>query len=182
MYVLPLNHGFSIISTFCCSKISNPFLNPLVFDLSKYELTVLVNTLECRLVLEEVLARSSLGGNLTRTLFVVLLDVLLGWLRLSWTQVSSRKRTANGTRHTRAPEYDNEHEHIYKGRRQKKSCCSFGFCPNYLPSPQFGQLVQLFFERQKCQIEYLLCRSCIQPKKQIKVQIIGILEEKDSFY
>ena len=58
---------------------------------------------------------------MTRTLFVVLLDVLLGWLRLSWTQVSSRKRTANGTRHTRAPEYDNEHEHIYKGRRQKKA-------------------------------------------------------------
>ena len=34
-----------------------------------------------------------------------------------------------------------------KGRRHdtKKSCCSFGFCPNYLlPPPQFGQLVQLF--------------------------------------
>ena len=107
----PLNHGFSSISTFCCSEISNPFLNPLFFDLSKYELTVLVNAFECRLVFEEVLARSTLGGNLTRALFVVLLDVLLGWLRLSWTQVSSRKRTANGTRHTRAPEYDNEHEH-----------------------------------------------------------------------
>ena len=27
----------------------------------------------------------------------------------------------------------------------KKSCSSFRFCPNYLlPSPQFGQLVQLF--------------------------------------
>ena len=30
---------------------------------------------------------------------------------------------------------------------------------------------------------YLMCRSCItQPKKQFKVQIIDILEEKDSFY
>ena len=28
----------------------------------------------------------------------------------------------------------------------------------------------------------LLCGSCIQPKKQFKVQIIGILEEIDSFY
>ena len=28
---------------------------------------------------------------------------------------------------------------------------------------------------------YLLCGSCIQPKKQFKVQIIGILEEIDSF-
>ena len=27
----------------------------------------------------------------------------------------------------------------------RKNCCSFGFCPNYLPSPQFGQLLQLFF-------------------------------------
>ena len=28
----------------------------------------------------------------------------------------------------------------------KKSCCSFGFCPNYLPpSPQFGHLVPLIF-------------------------------------
>ena len=26
----------------------------------------------------------------------------------------------------------------------KKSCYSFGFCPNYLPPPQFGGLVQLF--------------------------------------
>ena len=30
--------------------------------------------------------------------------------------------------------------------------------------------------------EYLLCGSCIQPKKQFKVLIIGILKEKDSFY
>ena len=28
----------------------------------------------------------------------------------------------------------------------------------------------------------MLCGSCIQPKKQLKVQIIGILEEIDSFY
>ena len=28
----------------------------------------------------------------------------------------------------------------------------------------------------------MLCGSCIQPKKQFKVQIIGILEEIDSFY
>ena len=27
----------------------------------------------------------------------------------------------------------------------------------------------------------MLCGSCIQPKKQLKVQIIGILEEIDSF-
>ena len=27
--------------------------------------------------------------------------------------------------------------------------------------------------------EYLLCGSCIQPKKQFKVQIIGILDEMD---
>ena len=26
----------------------------------------------------------------------------------------------------------------------RKNYCSFGFCPNYLPSPQFWQLVQLF--------------------------------------
>ena len=34
---------------------------------------------------------------------------------------------------------------------RKKNCCSFGFCPNYPPplSPQFGQLVPLFFQRQK---------------------------------
>ena len=33
-----------------------------------------------------------------------------------------------------------------KGRFPEKNCCSFGFCPNYLaPSPQFGLLVQLFF-------------------------------------
>ena len=30
--------------------------------------------------------------------------------------------------------------------------------------------------------EDVLCGSCIQPKKQFKVQIIGILEEIDSFY
>ena len=30
--------------------------------------------------------------------------------------------------------------------RKKGSCCSFGFCPNYLPpSPQFGQLVALLW-------------------------------------
>ena len=28
----------------------------------------------------------------------------------------------------------------------------------------------------------MLCGSCIQPKKQFKIQIIGILEERDSFY
>ena len=34
----------------------------------------------------------------------------------------------------------------------KKKMFSFGHCPNYLPpppSPQFGQLVPLFFKRQK---------------------------------
>ena len=38
---------------------------------------------------------------------------------------------------------------VCKGRYHEKRCCSFGFCPNYFPaapppSPQFGQLVQLF--------------------------------------
>ena len=37
----------------------------------------------------------------------------------------------------------------------KKSCCYFGFCPKYLPppSPQFGQLVQLFFWRRNSRFE-----------------------------
>ena len=33
-----------------------------------------------------------------------------------------------------------------------------------------------FFKKKA---EYLLCGSCVQPKKQFKVQIIGILEEID---
>ena len=33
----------------------------------------------------------------------------------------------------------------FKGRRPEKSCCSFGFCLNYMhPSPQFEQFVQLY--------------------------------------
>ena len=45
----------------------------------------------------------------------------------------------------------NTHFHHTKAIRlkkdvPKKSCCSFGFCPNYLPpSPQFGHLVPLIF-------------------------------------
>ena len=75
----------------------------------------------------------------------------------------------------------------------KKNCCSFGFCPNYLPpSPQFGHLVQ-FFSNVKIQnlkvslgLKLLYIHDdilYIQPKKkQFKVQTIGILEEKDSYY
>ena len=37
------------------------------------------------------------------------------------------------------------------------------------------------YPKFKKKAEYLLCGSCIQPTKQFKVQIIGILEEIDSF-
>ena len=66
------------------------------------------------------------------------------------------------------------------------------------PSPQFGQLVQFFWTPKTFIIsniqmtyypkfflkkaEYLLWGSFTQPKEQFKVQIIGILEEKDPFY
>ena len=64
---------------------------------------------------------------------------------------------------------------------------SFWHCPNY-PSPQLGQLVQLFSD-DKIQdlkvslgpkILYILC--ILNLKKQLKVQIIIILEEIDFFY
>ena len=34
---------------------------------------------------------------------------------------------------------------------------------------------------RRIKAEYLLCGSCLQPKKQLKVQVIGILEDLDSF-
>ena len=38
----------------------------------------------------------------------------------------------------------------------KKSCCSFGFCPNNPPSfPQFGQLVQLFLNAKNANLSYI---------------------------
>ena len=62
------------------------------------------------------------------------------------------------------------------------------------PSPQFGQLVQLFSDIEiqdlkvnlELKILYILYNilyiSYMQPKKQLKVQYIGIFEEIDSFY
>ena len=58
----------------------------------------------------------------------------------------------------------------------RKYCFSFGSCPNYLP-PQFGQLVQLFSDAK---IQDLKDSLGLKPKKQFKVQIIGILEKIDS--
>ena len=64
---------------------------------------------------------------------------------------------------------------------------SFWNCPNY-PSPQFGQLVQLFSDDKIQDLKvslgpkllYILCISNL--KNQLKVQIIIILEEIDFFY
>ena len=49
---------------------------------------------------------------------------------------------------------------------------------------QFKRHSKLLIIQNSSQIkaENVLCGSCIQPKKQFKVQIIGILEEVDSFY
>ena len=67
------------------------------------------------------------------------------------------------------------------------------------PPPYLEITYTTFFERRKrrfkrhsklliiqnssqIKAEDVLCGSCMQPKKQFKVQIIGILEEIDSFY
>ena len=49
---------------------------------------------------------------------------------------------------------------------------------------QFKRHSKLLIIQNSSQIkaEDVLCGSCMQPKKQFKVQIIGILEEIDSFY
>ena len=57
-----------------------------------------------------------------------------------------------------------------------------------LPPPnqkrQFKRHSKLLIIQNSSQIkaEDVLCGSCMQPKKQFKVQIIGILEEIDSVY
>ena len=88
---------------------------------------------------------------------------------------------------------------IYGMASRKKSCSSFGLCPNNLPpSPQFGQLVQLFLNAknvdlgniQNDSLSKILLKerqiTCFvghvyNLKKLFKVQIIGIMEEIDSF-
>ena len=77
----------------------------------------------------------------------------------------------------------------------RKNCSSFGFCLNYLPP--FSQIwtISTIFSDVKIQdlkvglelkilyILYDILYICImQPKKQLKVQYIGIFEEIDSFY
>ena len=60
-----------------------------------------------------------------------------------------------------------------RGGFPRKNCCSFGFCPNYLPPfPQFGQLVQLFSDveiqdlKVSLGLKILHIHYNIQPKKQ----------------
>ena len=76
-----------------------------------------------------------------------------------------------------------------KGRYPEKMFF-FGHCPNN-PSPQFGQLLQLFLDVKiqglkanwGLKILYTIWYPVHkQPLKQFKVQIIGILEEKDPYY
>ena len=71
-----------------------------------------------------------------------------------------------------------------------KKMVFFGHCPNN-PSPQFGQLLQLFLDVKiqglkanwGLKILYTIWYPVHkQPLKQFKVQIIGILEEKDPYY
>ena len=76
---------------------------------------------------------------------------------------------------------------------EKKDCSSFGFCLNYRPpplSPKFGQLVQLFSDVEiqdlevRLKILYILHNLLYTYNlmKQIKVQIVGALEDIDSSY
>ena len=53
------------------------------------------------------------------------------------------------------------------------------------PRPQFGQLGPLFYGRQNSRFKSHLGGGegdILKPKKQLKVQYIGIFEEIDSFY
>ena len=66
------------------------------------------------------------------------------------------------------------------------SICNFR---KLFPSPQFGQLVQLFSDVEIQDLKVSLGLKILYNiqylcnlKKQFKVQIIGILEETDSFY
>ena len=79
----------------------------------------------------------------------------------------------------------------------EKKTFSFEHCPNHLthtPWPHFGQLGPFFFGSQNSRFEsqfrtkttiYTIQYTVyiyMQPKKQLKVQYIGIFEEIDSFY
>ena len=76
----------------------------------------------------------------------------------------------------------------------RKYCLSFGFCPPTPPSsPKLGQRVQLFSEvgiqdlkdslgLKMLYVLYIIIPYIYNLKKQFKVQIIGILDERDSFY
>ena len=70
----------------------------------------------------------------------------------------------------------------------EKKTFSFGHCPNHLsppPDPNAGNLV-LFFPDVKIQDLKVTWGGgegdILKPKKQLKVQYIGIFEEIDSFY
>ena len=84
---------------------------------------------------------------------------------------------------------------------EKKVAVLFDFVQITPPPPpkKNWTTCKTFFERQKrwfkchskwfiiqnslqVKVEYLLCGSCIQPKKELKVQIIGILEEINFYF
>ena len=79
-----------------------------------------------------------------------------------------------------------------KGSIEKKKRFSFGLCPNSLPPPLTPiRATWSFFSDVKIQglkvslelrILYILYTVYMQPKKQLKVQYIGIFEEIDCFY
>ena len=83
-------------------------------------------------------------------------------------------------------------EQVSKGRTHEKNDVLLDFFqitlpPALPPTPQFGQLVKLFSDVKIRDLKVSLEQKTpnilyIQPKKQFKVQIIGILEEIDSFY
>ena len=75
----------------------------------------------------------------------------------------------------------------------KKTAVLLDFFPNYLPSPQFGQLVQILLNVKNVDLSDIQNGSLSKRQntyfvghvynlKQFKVQIIGILEEIDSSY
>ena len=86
-------------------------------------------------------------------------------------------------------------KYIFREGLNGKKTFSFGHCPNHLnpppPDPNSGNLVLFFgsqnsrFESQfrtKTTIYTIQYTVYMQPKKQLKVQYIGIFEEIDSFY
>ena len=62
---------------------------------------------------------------------------------------------------------------VTKGRVPEKSCCSFGFCPNYLPPPQFGQLVQLFLNAKNVDLRDIQNYSKILLIKRENTSFVG---------